>query len=377
MLSRLCKHGIALCVANFSAVFACNSSANINVTGFVGVGVADFSVNSNSVISNDAAEFFEAGINISADLGNRFVFHGQVLHRDYESLINEKETKVRFALVEWRTNFFDIGEQAIGVGRIRSGGGIFNNTRDVPFTRPSIRLPQSVYLDNLRSVYSYIDGIKLSSDFYMDSGDLSLEMAFGESDLETDLLDPLYQNIPSAEWKSDDSYYFDIRYQSSRWLLKYNYSNFTALNNGLVQFLLTNENPTNLQTSLTFEIQSHTAGVQYQKGKFELTTEYSTQKTFSEPGSTTQRVKTGISGFYGQMRYFVSPALTIFARYDVLNFELPSILGVSNSLLFADDKIKSLGVEWRINDRWLFTSEVHSTDIHEDSLMLAEVAWRF
>jgi hypothetical protein len=45
------------------------------------------------------------------------------------------------------------------VGRIKTAYGLYNTTRDVPFTRPSIVLPQSIYFERTRNLTVSADGV--------------------------------------------------------------------------------------------------------------------------------------------------------------------------------------------------------------------------
>ncbi|MFD2989988.1 hypothetical protein [Sphingopyxis terrae] len=49
----------------------------------------------------------------------------------------------------------------VQVGRFKNPFGLYNQTRDVAFTRPSILLPQSIYFDRTRALGLAADGISL------------------------------------------------------------------------------------------------------------------------------------------------------------------------------------------------------------------------
>ena len=53
--------------------------------------------------------------------------------------------------------------------------GLYNDTRDVAFTRPSILLPQSIYFDRTRKLALAADGVHLYGEYRSDLGDISFQ----------------------------------------------------------------------------------------------------------------------------------------------------------------------------------------------------------
>ena len=51
----------------------------------------------------------------------------------------------------------------------------YNDTRDVPVTRPSVLLPQSIYFDRTRKLAIAADGVHLYGEYRSDLGDLSFQ----------------------------------------------------------------------------------------------------------------------------------------------------------------------------------------------------------
>lgn len=64
----------------------------------------------------------------------------------------------------------------IRVGRVTNPIGLYNETRDVAFTRPSIILPQSIYFDRTRDVAFSGDGVQLYGTRSTRVGDFSLQL---------------------------------------------------------------------------------------------------------------------------------------------------------------------------------------------------------
>jgi hypothetical protein len=67
----------------------------------------------------------------------------------------------------------------IRLGRIMTPLGFYNTTRDVPFTRPSIFLPQSIYFDANRNLSLSADGAYFYGEHRTDAGDFSVQAGAG------------------------------------------------------------------------------------------------------------------------------------------------------------------------------------------------------
>lgn len=74
---------------------------------------------------------------------------------------NTDTGKIRFdhALVDWKLAHYGQNTLGLIVGRAKLPIGLFNETRDVASTRPSILLPQSIYFDNARRFLINMDGV--------------------------------------------------------------------------------------------------------------------------------------------------------------------------------------------------------------------------
>lgn len=69
---------------------------------------------------------------------------------------------------------------ALKLGRFKTPLGFYNETRDVPFTRPSIFLPQGAYWERVRNMRSFINGGQYMFDYRANNGDLSLRASYGK-----------------------------------------------------------------------------------------------------------------------------------------------------------------------------------------------------
>lgn len=84
---------------------------------------------------------------------------------------------------------YHFGDETVGLrgGLFKNEAGFYSSTRDVPFTRPSIMLPQSIYSDYFRDAQLHIEGGDLFGVHQIFDGTLDWHLAFGKVDVTEDL----------------------------------------------------------------------------------------------------------------------------------------------------------------------------------------------
>lgn len=124
----------------------------------------------------------ELGINGAKQLSPNFRLAGQVVYLDggnrYPSGLKLDYLFLDWALLnqlDWQLNAY--------VGRFKNQHWIHSSTRDVPLTRPSIVLPQSVYFDPFRDIAVSSDGLALKSSVDTSYGHLELNWSLGATPL--------------------------------------------------------------------------------------------------------------------------------------------------------------------------------------------------
>jgi len=119
-------------------------------------------------------DFTEAGINASWTPLPRLQFAVQPLFRR-AGAGHESDFELDFGLMDYALISTTDRRLGIRLGRIKNPLGLYNDTRDVAFTRPSILLPESIYLDNLREQSVSADGVHVYGELRSRWGDFSLE----------------------------------------------------------------------------------------------------------------------------------------------------------------------------------------------------------
>ena len=86
-----------------------------------------------------------------------------------------------YGLIDLTLNETDTRLLGVRLGRLKNPLGLYNETRDVPFTRPSVFLPQSVYFDKVRNLILSTDGLMFYGDYRTRYGNFSLTLGGGQA----------------------------------------------------------------------------------------------------------------------------------------------------------------------------------------------------
>jgi len=146
-----------------------NISERIRLNGFLSQGyiyTTDNDLIPNSG-KNGSFEFSEMGLTFSVDVSERLSIGVQFLSRDYGSVGNF-DVKLDWAFADY--NFSD----AFGIrfGKIKTPIGFFNTIRDIDSLRPLALLPQAVYDEHMRPVFTAHNGIDIYGN--LDLGEIGL-----------------------------------------------------------------------------------------------------------------------------------------------------------------------------------------------------------
>ena len=96
------------------------------------------------------------------------------------------EVRLDYGLIDWTASSNEQGRGGIRLGRVKLAYGLYNKTRDVALTRPSVLLPQSIYFERTRNVTVASDGAELYLDRYYEAGSLFVTFALGQPQIGSD-----------------------------------------------------------------------------------------------------------------------------------------------------------------------------------------------
>jgi hypothetical protein len=341
----------------------------IQFDGFVSIGYVD--PESNQFLGSEdgeAAILTENVLRMTVPFENGLALSGQFLYREFGDNF-DGGLRLDFLQLDYRSQWWGEGQQTASLGRFKARQGLYNETRDVPMTRPSILLPQSVYLDIARNFFLTLDGAKLNSLFPFERGDLSVELAVGRNQFDDKFSSMALGETAEGDWSSETNYYFDVRYESKSWTTAFNTSwidvNYSPHSGAFLPILI-NDQPFALETTNgAFNSVMTTFSLQYTFTPVEFTYERN-QREFETtgfyPGVTSS--KSTMGGQYLQARYFFNEDWTILARFDEFFINTDDKQGellsqTGNSRGYARSYDRTLGVNWRINQHWYLSFEQH------------------
>lgn len=132
----------------------------VQIHGFATQGYLN-STGNNNVFGNSNQDsgtfgFREIGLNASVQLRPNLLISAQGLHRHAGQ--GSEDIRLDYAMIDYKAYSGENSQFGIRLGRIKNPLGFYNETRDVAHTRPSILLPQSIYLDRTRNLAMASDG---------------------------------------------------------------------------------------------------------------------------------------------------------------------------------------------------------------------------
>jgi hypothetical protein len=370
IVSRFNRLLLALSVALFgweSSKAEFSLPESVQVHGFASLGY--FNTTDNNYFGNtkdDSGDFdfWEMGINGSWRPLPDLQLSMQVVSRKAGET-DDGDLRIDYGFLDY--NFMSDVDDVLGVrgGRIVTPLGLYNDTRDMPFTRPSILLPQSIYLDINRQFALSSDGGQLYSQYRTDYGDFLFQFFGGLPRVDDpDLMNIFTRGVFPGRLESESSFGGRLVYEKDGGLVRLAITGIQA-NVGY-----DSRGPGDLRPgSFTFEPLVFSA--QYNAEQWSLTGEYARRRSkFKDFGpSLPDRDFTGES-FYVQGTYRFMPRWETMLRYDVLwwdtddrdgkRFEAATGGLVAAHSRFAKDW--TIGIRWDITPSIMVRAEYHNVD---------------
>lgn len=312
-LSHKVSINFILCFLAFSPITVWGIElleGKLQMHGFLSQGMINTSGNHFLGESNDRVsyDFREMAVNASYRPSPQLMFSGQIMsHRAGES--DHGDPVIDYAFMDWTALSGEWGRAGARFGRVKNPYGLYNTTRDVPFTRPGILLPQSIYFERTRKISLSSDGIDIYADKFGAFGTFSLQAVLGRP-----LIDDASEAaiIPNAkgDFKTDTTQLYQLKYESptSAYIVA-----LTYLNLGI------NYHPgaSDPLRAGGFQFDPVILSAQYNAEKWSLTGEYADRsfslRNFGIPALSVSQ--TGES-YYLQGTYRLLPQWEMLLRYD-------------------------------------------------------------
>jgi len=316
-----------------------------------------------------STDFTEAAINVFYSPWEKLSFSFQGLYRNAGDVDNDT-VDVDYAFADFTLSEYEQGRYGLRLGRIKNPIGLYNETRDVAFTTPSIVLPQGFYFDRSRSLLLSADGAQFYLQHRLNDDDLSFKLNYGKPRNDNDeLLNALlpYPNSkvpfkPQGDLESsgsDPALIGQVSYERNGGETIYAFS-FADLSlkydpKGNEPFL-----------AGTADFRLYMLSAQYNGEKFSLTGEYKYQENdFKDFGQFLPDTDPVSESWYLQAGYRFKYNWQVYVRYDEAysnkddrNGTQSSRNGSQSHQAFAKDAM--LGIRWDINPSIMLRAEYHN-----------------
>jgi hypothetical protein len=341
---------------------------NLQIHGFASQGWLISSDNNNvfgkSSSGSGSFDFRELGLNASMRPLTNLQFSAQMMSRTAGEG-SPGNIRLDYGFIDYTYFTGETSKLGIRLGRMKTPLGLYNDTRDVAFTRPSILLPQSIYFDRTRKLALAADGVHLYGEYRSDLGDVSFQAGVVRplvrgSETEVALLGEKGANLP-GHFTPDVLYTSRAMYELDEGRIRLAFS-ASQLN---IDYSPASGKPDFGAGSFRFTPLIFSA--QYNAERWSLTSEYAIRHLEYKNFNNTLLDSFNFTGesYYFQGVYRVTPALEAFARYDVLFADRDDRSGQKwqqrtggpAHSRFAKDI--TVGLRWNITPQFMLRAEYH------------------
>lgn len=298
----------------------------------------------------------EIGANISYQPFNNLRFAAQGLYRRAGD-VDQNNVRLDYGLVDLTLLEYGSGKIGVRGGRIKTPFGLYNETRDVAFTHPTILLPQGIYFDRSRSLMLSSDGGAFYAEQRTGFGDFAFKFNVGIPSNELDEIKNVVLATHNArgdfETKPAIAAQLTYEFNEGEYILAVSYVDmefdyFPAFGEKLRQ------STTRLRPLLF--------SAQYNGEKFNLTAEY--EYRWNKFGNFAPEGQFVSESWYVEGSYRILPQLQATVRYDALSMnkddpggDAAVALKFPRHVAFAKDWV--FGLRWDITSSWMLRGEYH------------------
>jgi len=339
-----------------------------------------------------SVDFTELGINTSYQVSSRARVAGQILSRHAGKLDNGSP-RVDFALVDFNMMSFDAGRLGAYLGRIKNPIGLYNETRDVAFTRQGVFAPQVIYFDKVRDLIMSSDGVHIYGEYFLSNGTLLMQAGTGYPLPDKNVEYAYMGRNWDGDLEGNDLGVFGrIMYEhdGGRWIYSLTGSRMTIdFDHGAADAIPFPAGPG--LSSGDIDVDYSVLSAQYNGEKWQFTTEVAFEHVaYNDIGAAFDSEGFDSIGYYGQLDYKFTPSWQAFIRYEEFQLNIDDWNGGKaerKSIATSDSlagfgiqqtptpahanyaKILVLGTHWDLKDNLRLRAEVH---IAEGSATLSQ-----
>lgn len=307
-------------------------------------------------------DFTELGANISWRLNPRLQLSAQAVARRAGETDNGSP-HIDYATADYTIHASENTRFGLYLGKIKNPYGLYNETRDVAFTRPSILLPQSIYLDRIRNFVLSAPGMAVYGESVLPVGNLSYQFSVIRPDTSDREIESVFMRIDRpGQIKGKISYIGRVLLEQDNDRLKFALTGVsirTHYQPGVLDALRDGN----------LVLDSWVLSGQYNAENWVLTSEYAQNRTRENISGAFFSSSTTIgSSYYIQGTYRLTPKWSALARYDVTYRDqndkdgqiYRAMTGGAAYSRFAKDLTFGLG--YQPSNNWLLRGEFHHVD---------------
>lgn len=220
-MNRLTTSAIATILMLVAAHAHSQEASRLHWHGYISQGLTQ-SIDSNFITTDNqiTAELTEVGLNGHYQLSNNVSVAGQVVYLDGGNRF-EQGARLDYLFIDWTIPDLAGWQAQIHLGRFKNRHWLYSVTRDVPQTRNTAVLPQSVYFDSFRDVALGSNGIQTSFTKYSDESIWEVNWGYGRSAINDEQRDFFLGSDAQGEIKQDFVHQFSVYWQptSMNWKL--------------------------------------------------------------------------------------------------------------------------------------------------------------
>lgn len=337
------------------------TAEEISWHGFIAQGV--IKADKNNFVEDDGStslKLTEIGLNASYRINSRLRVAGQGVYLNGGNRY-EEGPRIDYLFLDVSLLNTEKWHVNLQLGRNKNYQWLYSSTRDIPHTRPSIILPQSIYFDVFRDVALGSDGAALLLNTTNSMGEWDLNWRYGTSPIAGGQTKNLLGEI--AEGKLDQKYdhhlnvfwrpnFANLQMGISLIDAKFRYKSAT-------DEILVDGKTRSQRVMLNFLYHSENWDI-----AAEVLKERVRQEGALSPGFFNDSTA---EGGYLQGRYFVNSSLTLLARVDLFDrdrkdrngINLEKLTGGTVPRYFGFMDSATLGLSWDFAKNWRVHSEFH------------------
>jgi len=313
----------------------------------------------------ESFDFREFGLNASMRPVSRLQFSAQMISRT-AGKGSPGNIRLDYGFMDYTYFSGEASQLGIRLGRMKTPLGFYNDTRDVPFTRPSILLPQSIYFDRTRKLAIAADGMHLYGEYRSDFGDLSFQGGVVRPLVRGDEAEAAVfgRQLP-GHLSPEISYTGRVNYDLDGGRIRFAVSG-SHLNMGYVPGMVDPVHAGTIRfTPVIFS-------AQYNAERWSLTTEYALRHLEYNNFVAFKDMNIWGESYYFQGAYRFTPDWEGFVRYDVYLAdrsdphgtkwvaEQPAQRAGQGFSRFAKDI--TVGIRWNVTPEFMLRAEYHNVN---------------